>query len=116
MDNDILAALIAYLGPYLDVQVSSEVPADRPARMVAIGPTGGNLDRFTAQLMYTVDAYAESDLGASQLLNAALERIVWAHESIDAVCRVSVQTTYRSDTDDGIHRWTATVQIVANRY
>ena len=115
MGNDILAELIDYLDSVMAVDVSSEVPATRPARFVTVNPVGGAMDKFTANLLYTVQAYGLSDLDASGLLESALSVLFDAPDHIDAVCRVEATSTYRSDYEDS-HRWAATVQVLANRY
>lgn len=107
------AKLIAHLADVLDVPVASEVPESRPARMVCLSRTGGGRTRFVETPRFTVDAWGTSDLDAADLLDVACDALVWAPDSIDELVRVGVSSSYRSDVD-GAHRWSATIEVLAN--
>lgn len=112
--DELLSALIGYLADETDLPVSSEVPATKPSAFVVLGPAGGASDLFTRSPLYGVSVYAGSDFAAAVLLDGVLDLLLRAHEAIDEVCRVEVQSTYRADLDD-MHGWTGTVSVLANR-
>ena len=68
---DPIARAIAFLTPYLpaDVWVSQDVPAERPAELVAITDTGGAgiHDHVLDETRLTLDVWAPSSPRASEL-------------------------------------------------
>lgn len=112
--DDLLSAIISYLAQKTLLPVSSEIPATRPATFITVGPSGGTFDRFTQRPVYSISAYAASDYAASSLLHDVLEYLLYANETVQLICQVTIQSTYRDDLEDQ-HGWSASVSVLANR-
>ena len=110
---DVIAEIILYLKRTIDVPVSSEVPATRPARFVTVGRVGGSDVELISNPRVDIDAWGSSDLDASTIgetVKAAIFAIVGESSLISDVTR---STYYRSDID-GYHRYTGTYEFTRN--
>ena len=115
MTDDVIELLIPYLKRKLKpVQVATEVPEDRPDVLVTVNRSGGPQDRLTQTQRVVVDAWERSDYAASALINKAVDAILWSKDEILLIVSAEIDSVYRSDVD-GAHRWSATVDIFANR-
>lgn len=112
---DLLAELVAYLdGKLDDIKVATEVPDKRPDVLVTLNRAGGELGRFTENQRFTVDAWHTSDIQAAWLIQTASDYLIDAPLELMNVVSVATDSIYRSDVDD-THRWSATVEVFANR-
>ena len=112
---DLLAELVAYLDSKLDdIKVATEVPDKRPDVLVILNRAGGELGRFTENQRFTVDAWHTSDIQAAWLIQTASDYLIDAPLELVNVVSVVTDSIYRSDVDDA-HRWSATVEVFANR-
>ena len=112
---DLLAELVAYLDSKLaDIKVATEVPDKRPDVLVTLNRAGGELGRFTENQRFTIDAWHTSDIQAAWLIQTASDYLIDAPLELMNVVSVATDAIYRSDVDDA-HRWSATVEVFANR-
>ena len=115
MDDDVVKLLIPYLAHELKgIPVKTEVPETRPEVLVTVNPSGGTKTLFVQQPRVVVDAWAQSDYEASKLIDRVTDALLRAYEHIHIIVRVEIDSIYRSDVDNS-HRWSATVNILANR-
>lgn len=115
MDDDVVKLLIPYLAHELKgIPVKTEVPEKRPETLVTVNAAGGTKTLFVQQPRIVLDAWARSDYDAAKLINRVTDAMLEAPEHIHIVVQVTINSVYRSDIDDS-HRWSASVDILANR-
>lgn len=110
----LLERVVSYLSGRLSVPVATEVPEERPERMLAVGVAGGESDGFTETLRLALDAWGQSDLEAHTLLNEALEAVYDMPDELVEVVRASRATEYRSYEEGGHRVWGADAPVFAN--
>ena len=110
---DVIAEIITYLKQTINVPVSSEVPATRPARFVTVGRVGGQDVELLSNPRVDIDAWGSSDLDASTIGEQVKAAIFALAHTSGLISDVSRSTYYRSDID-GYHRYTGTYEFIRN--
>lgn len=111
----LLEKVIDYFADALDVRVASEVPEERPERVLVVTSAGGSFDRFTESPRISLDAWAESDAAAASMLADAQSAAAEMPDHIHEVVRVGGTGQYRVGLD-GRHRIRGIdITVIANR-
>lgn len=100
---DCIALVVGILADALDVPVSTEVPADRPSRLVTVSLDGMQDDGFLMSPRIGVTCWGMSDMDAHGMALAVVEELRTAAETHPYLSAVQLETLSR-DT------WTATGQ------
>ena len=112
---DTTAIVVEILSDYLDAPVSTEVPAQRPQRLVTVAQDGGNDTPFLMRPRYSMTCWGDSDQDAKGLARACVDALWDAaldHPYLSACTHVS---TARDEwTSTGQARYYVTVDLTVN--
>lgn len=100
---DDIALVVGILRDALDVDVSTEVPSDRPTRFVSVALTGDQSDMFLRRPTVSLTVWGRTDADAHGLALSALHALTDAAKTHDTLSSVDLQTMSRDE-------WTATGQ------
>jgi len=95
--RSVLQVVVAHLAQSLDVPVSTEAPATRPAAYVLVQPVGGVSGYPDLHPQYAVQAWAETYDAAEALIRACCDAMLGINAEMFAD---PVPLGY-----DGTHRW-----------
>ncbi len=102
---DPVAATIAAMREATGLPCSTKVPTERPAAFVTVERTGGSMGHGRDVANLAVQAWAKTDLAASQLARACALAALGMREAVPQVCRVEVSGPYEfGDPESGTPR------------
>lgn len=112
---DATELVVGILRESLDVPVSTEIPAQRPQRLVVVVQEGGPSTPFLSQPRYSLTCWGESDPDAKRMAQACVDALWDAaldHPYLSACTHVS--TTRDEWTSTGQARYYVTVDLTVN--
>lgn len=96
--RSVLEEVVTYLAAELDVPVSAQAPATRPARFVMVDPVGGSSSPDERHPEYAVQSWARTYADAEELSRAVCDAML-ANRSMSGLTE-PVALGY-----DGTHHW-----------
>lgn len=112
---DCIALVVGILADALDVPVSTEVPADRPSRLVTVALDGMQGDGYLLLSQVGLTCWGMSDMDAHGMALASVEALRTAAETHPYLSAVQLETMSRDTwTATGQARYFAELTLVIN--
>lgn len=112
---DCIGLVQGILADALDVQVSTEVPADRPGRLVVIDLEGDASDAFLLRPRIALTCWGTTDRDAHGLALSAVQALQEASETHPYLSSADMETISREEwSRTGQGRYLAIVELTIN--
>lgn len=99
-----------------DVDVSTEVPAERPERLVWVKRDGGGGDEFLDRPRVSLTCYGASDVDAEDICLGCVDALQEAAQVHPYLSHCELETMSRDSWSvDGTARYRAVVDLVVNK-
>lgn len=106
---------VAILSDALDVPVTTQVPKDRPERMVCVSRSGGTMDEFFDRPEITLICWGSTDAEASGLAISAIHALSEAAQTHDLLSSSDLDSMSRDSwSATGEARYRVVLQQVIN--
>lgn len=100
-----------FLETKLEYPVTFEVQKRPPAKYYILEKTGGSLEDYISDSVFTLQSYADSLVDAMEMNSAAKAAMLSAME-LDIICKVSLNSDYNfTDTDQKKYRYQAVFDV-----
>ena len=112
---DDIALVVGILQDALNVPVSTEVPAQRPTRLITVALTGDRSDEFLRRPTVSLTVWGRSDADAHSLALSAWHALTDAAQTHDLLSSADLQTMSRDEwTNTGQSRYLVEIDLTIN--
>lgn len=112
---DDIALVIEVLAEALDVPVSTEIPPERPGRLITVSLASDNSDMLIHRPMMALTVWGSSDPDAHGLAVSAYHALTEAAQTHPLLSSAVLNTMSRDEwTRDGQSRYLVEVELVIN--
>lgn len=112
---DDIAIVVGILTDALSVPVSTEVPAERPQRMVCVSLIADQSDEFIHRPTVALMVWGRSDVDARGLATSAVHALTDAAKTHDLLSSADLQTMSRDEwLRNGQARYLAEIDLTIN--
>ena len=112
---DTTALVIGILNDALDVPVQTDIPLQRPSRLVMVMQEGDASDMFLLRPTYSITCWGMSDVDARGIAISCVHALAEASETDEYLSSVEMMGLVRDEwTGTGQARYVLTVTLVIN--
>lgn len=112
---DTTALAVGILADALDVPVQTDIPLERPSRLVMVWQESDQSDRFILRPTYAITCWGRTDVDARGIAISALHALSLASETHPYLSAVEVVNLVRDEwTANGQARYVLTVELTIN--
>lgn len=112
---DDIALVVGVLADAMDVPVSTEIPPERPERLITVALTADISDELIHRPTMALTVWGTSDKDAHGLAVSAVHALATAAQTHPLLSSAQLQTMSRDEwTRDGQARYVAEVEMVIN--
>lgn len=112
---DTTAYVVAALKDALDVEVSTEIPQDRPRRLIMVAQVMDESDEFLLRPFYELTCWGQSDRDARNIALSALHALADDAKTSDWLSSIEMGGLLRDEwTKTGQARYVMSLSLVFN--